>query len=51
MHPHEVAVHFDRIASSGEVKRALALVELDQDFSFNVMDVSPLDHLADVVKA
>lgn len=51
MHSHEVAVHFNRVASSWEVKGTLALVELDQDFPFDVMDVSPLDYLFGVAEA
>lgn len=51
VHPHEVGVHFDRVTSSWVVERALALVELDQNFPFNVMDVCPLDYLVDVEEA
>lgn len=46
-----MAVHFNRIASSWKVEGALALVELDQDFPLDVMDVSPLDYLFGVAEA
>lgn len=46
-----MAVHFNRVASSWEVKGALALVELDQDFPLDVVDVSPLNYLFGVKEA
>lgn len=45
MHPHEMAVHFNRIASSWEVEGTLVFVELHENFSLYVVDVGPLDHL------
>lgn len=48
MHTHEMAVHFDRVASSREVEGALALVELDQYFPLDIVNISPLHHLREV---
>lgn len=45
MHPHEAAVHFDRISPSWEVERALALIEFNQHLALHVVDVGTLDHL------
>lgn len=45
MHPHEVAVHFDGIASSREVKGPLVFVEFHKHFALHIMDISSLDHL------
>lgn len=45
VHPHEMAVHFDRIAPSWEVEGALTLVEFDQHLALHVVDVGTLDHL------
>ena len=40
-----MAVHFNRIASSWEVKDALALVKLDQDFPLDVVDIGAINYL------
>lgn len=45
VHPHEVAVHFDRITPSWEVEGALTLVEFDQHLALHVVDVGTIDHL------
>lgn len=51
VHPHEVAVHFDRIAPSWEVEGALTLVELDQHLALYVVDVGTIDHLGSTAGA
>lgn len=51
VHPHEVAVHFDRITPSWEVEGALTLVEFDQHLALHVVDVGTINHLGGTADA